>query len=133
MLTRGAYSQYVSTATWRERRWRLFSTFPFLFPTDIFISYVFRRSKFGRRSYMHKTLCSRVSICPYVVKLTKPRDRLLAEVGFVVWLSLPAAPFLDTPAKFIGAECPIVSTARPHLPALTCSFHGSTKTNSRLR
>ncbi len=28
MLTRGAYSQYVSTAKWRERRWRLFSTFP---------------------------------------------------------------------------------------------------------
>ncbi len=27
-LTRGAYSQYVSTAKWRERRWRLFSTFP---------------------------------------------------------------------------------------------------------
>jgi len=24
----GAYSQYVSTATWRERRWRLFSTLP---------------------------------------------------------------------------------------------------------
>ena len=28
LLTRGAYSQYVSTAKWRERRWRLFSTFP---------------------------------------------------------------------------------------------------------
>jgi hypothetical protein len=28
ILTRGAYSQYVSTAKWRERRWRLFSTFP---------------------------------------------------------------------------------------------------------
>jgi len=28
ILTRGAYSQYVSTAQWRERRWRLFSTFP---------------------------------------------------------------------------------------------------------
>ncbi len=27
-LTRGAYSQYVSTAKRRERRWRLFSTFP---------------------------------------------------------------------------------------------------------
>ncbi len=27
-LTRGAYSEYVSTAKWRERRWRLFSTFP---------------------------------------------------------------------------------------------------------
>jgi hypothetical protein len=26
--TRGAYSQYVSTAKRRERRWRLFSTFP---------------------------------------------------------------------------------------------------------
>jgi hypothetical protein len=26
-LTRGAYFQYVSTAKWRERRWRLFSTF----------------------------------------------------------------------------------------------------------
>jgi len=25
---RGAYFQYVSTAQWRERRWRLFSTFP---------------------------------------------------------------------------------------------------------
>ncbi|MEC4681539.1 MAG: hypothetical protein VST67_12700, partial [Nitrospirota bacterium] len=29
-MTRGAYSQYVSTAQWRERRWRLFSTFPFM-------------------------------------------------------------------------------------------------------
>ncbi|MEC4679739.1 MAG: hypothetical protein VST67_03460 [Nitrospirota bacterium] len=28
ILTRGAYSQYVSTAQGRERRWRLFSTFP---------------------------------------------------------------------------------------------------------
>jgi len=28
ILTRGAYSQYVSTAQWRERRWGLFSTFP---------------------------------------------------------------------------------------------------------
>jgi len=28
LLARGAYSQYVSTAQWRERRWRLFSTFP---------------------------------------------------------------------------------------------------------
>jgi len=27
-LTRGAYSECVSTAKWRERRWRLFSTFP---------------------------------------------------------------------------------------------------------
>jgi hypothetical protein len=27
-LTRGAYMEYVSTAKWRERRWRLFSTFP---------------------------------------------------------------------------------------------------------
>ncbi len=27
-LTRGAYSEYVSTAKWRERRWRLFLTFP---------------------------------------------------------------------------------------------------------
>ncbi|MEC4680459.1 MAG: hypothetical protein VST67_07145 [Nitrospirota bacterium] len=27
-VTRGAYSQYVSTAQWGERRWRLFSTFP---------------------------------------------------------------------------------------------------------
>ncbi|MEE9232179.1 MAG: hypothetical protein V3U07_01865 [Nitrospirales bacterium] len=27
ILTRGAYSEYVSTAKWRERRWRLFSTF----------------------------------------------------------------------------------------------------------
>jgi len=26
--TRGAYMKYVSTAKWRERRWRLFSTFP---------------------------------------------------------------------------------------------------------
>jgi len=25
---RGAYMEYVSTAKWRERRWRLFSTFP---------------------------------------------------------------------------------------------------------
>ncbi|MEC4680073.1 MAG: hypothetical protein VST67_05165 [Nitrospirota bacterium] len=24
ILTRGAYSQYVSTAKWRERRWRFF-------------------------------------------------------------------------------------------------------------
>ncbi len=37
LLTRGAYSQYVSTAKWRpclcearERCWRLFSTFPFI-------------------------------------------------------------------------------------------------------
>jgi len=29
LLTRGAYTQYVSTAKGRERRWRLFSTFPF--------------------------------------------------------------------------------------------------------
>ena len=28
LLTRGAYSQYVSTVKGRERRWRLFSTFP---------------------------------------------------------------------------------------------------------
>jgi hypothetical protein len=28
VLTRGAYSQYVSTAKGRQRRWRLFSTFP---------------------------------------------------------------------------------------------------------
>ncbi|MEC4674394.1 MAG: hypothetical protein VST68_09415 [Nitrospirota bacterium] len=28
ILTRGAYTVYVSTAKWRERRWRLFSTFP---------------------------------------------------------------------------------------------------------
>jgi len=28
ILTRGAYTSYVSTAKWRERRWRLFSTFP---------------------------------------------------------------------------------------------------------
>jgi len=28
LLTRGAYSEYVSTAKWRERCWRLFSTFP---------------------------------------------------------------------------------------------------------
>ncbi len=28
LLTRGAFSQYVSTAKGRERRWRLFSTFP---------------------------------------------------------------------------------------------------------
>jgi hypothetical protein len=27
-LARGAYFQYVSTTKWRERRWRLFSTFP---------------------------------------------------------------------------------------------------------
>jgi len=27
-LMRGAYTEYVSTAKWRERRWRLFSTFP---------------------------------------------------------------------------------------------------------
>ncbi len=30
MVTRGAYSQYVSKAQWRERRWRLFSTFPLM-------------------------------------------------------------------------------------------------------
>ena len=30
ILTSGAYSQYVSTAKGRERRWRLFSTFPYL-------------------------------------------------------------------------------------------------------
>jgi len=29
ILTRGAYMEYVSTAQWRERRWRLFSTFLF--------------------------------------------------------------------------------------------------------
>jgi len=28
LLTRGAYTLYVSTAKRRERRWRLFSTFP---------------------------------------------------------------------------------------------------------
>ena len=28
LLAHGAYSQYVSTAKGRERRWRLFSTFP---------------------------------------------------------------------------------------------------------
>ena len=28
ILTRGAYMEYVSTAKGRERRWRLFSTFP---------------------------------------------------------------------------------------------------------
>ena len=28
LLTRGAYSLYVSTTKWRERCWRLFSTFP---------------------------------------------------------------------------------------------------------
>jgi len=28
LLAGGAYSQYVSTAQGRERRWRLFSTFP---------------------------------------------------------------------------------------------------------
>jgi len=28
ILTRGAYMEYVSTAIGRERRWRLFSTFP---------------------------------------------------------------------------------------------------------
>jgi len=28
-LTSGAYMEYVSTAKGRERRWRLFSTFPF--------------------------------------------------------------------------------------------------------
>jgi len=28
ILTSGAYMEYVSTAKWRERRWRLFSTFP---------------------------------------------------------------------------------------------------------
>ncbi|MEC4681864.1 MAG: hypothetical protein VST67_14370 [Nitrospirota bacterium] len=28
ILTREAYMEYVSTAQWRERRWRLFSTFP---------------------------------------------------------------------------------------------------------
>jgi len=28
LLARGAYSQYVSTGQWRERRWRLFPTFP---------------------------------------------------------------------------------------------------------
>ena len=28
ILTRGAYMEYVSTAKWRERRWRLFSIFP---------------------------------------------------------------------------------------------------------
>jgi len=28
ILTRGAYIEYVSTAKWRERRWRLFPTFP---------------------------------------------------------------------------------------------------------
>jgi hypothetical protein len=27
ILTRGAYMEYESTAKWRERRWRLFSTF----------------------------------------------------------------------------------------------------------
>jgi hypothetical protein len=27
LLARGAYSQYVSTTKWRERRWRIFSTF----------------------------------------------------------------------------------------------------------
>jgi len=32
ILTRGAYREYVSTAKWRERRWRLFSTFPFSIP-----------------------------------------------------------------------------------------------------
>ncbi len=31
LLARGAYSQYVSTAQWRERRWRLFSTFPCIY------------------------------------------------------------------------------------------------------
>jgi hypothetical protein len=36
-LTRGAYSQYVSTAKRRERRWRIFSTFPTtkVFPEEI--------------------------------------------------------------------------------------------------
>ena len=34
ILTRGAYSQYVSTAKGRERRWRLFSPFPFRRPTN---------------------------------------------------------------------------------------------------
>jgi len=28
IFTRGAYMEYVSTAKWRERRWRLVSTFP---------------------------------------------------------------------------------------------------------
>ncbi len=28
LLARGAYTVYVSTAKGRERRWRLFSTFP---------------------------------------------------------------------------------------------------------
>ena len=30
VLTRGAYTLYVSTAKGRERRWRLFSTDPFM-------------------------------------------------------------------------------------------------------
>jgi len=29
ILMRGAYVEYVSTAKWRERRWWLFSTFPY--------------------------------------------------------------------------------------------------------
>jgi hypothetical protein len=42
LLTRGAYMEYVSTAKGRERRWWLFSTFPFnsqfdhsIFPEEI--------------------------------------------------------------------------------------------------
>jgi len=30
VLERGAYARYVSTAKGQERRWRLFSTFPYL-------------------------------------------------------------------------------------------------------
>ena len=28
LLVCGAYAEYVSTAKWRERNWRVFSTFP---------------------------------------------------------------------------------------------------------
>jgi len=34
ILTRGTYMEYVSTAKWREHRWRLFSTFPLLNEKD---------------------------------------------------------------------------------------------------
>ena len=32
IFARGAYTSYVSTEQWRERRWRLFSTDPVLIP-----------------------------------------------------------------------------------------------------
>ncbi len=82
-LTRGAYSQYVSIAKWRERGWRLFSTFPFWQNCPL-------SSAFGSVKYDNPNQSWHVvQDSLFLMRTSVHKAGLVSLMIFVVWGCLP--------------------------------------------